>query len=556
MGRLKVAKKPNNFERIENPLMNKGTAFSEKERLKYKLHGLIPSKIETIEEQLERIDWSFHRINDDLSKHIYLRALQDRNETLFYRYLLEHPVETMPIIYTPTVGLACEQFSQIYRKPRGLYLSYPERKYIPTILKNLKKQISPKITVITDGERILGLGDQGVGGLGIPIGKLSLYTLLAGIHPALTLPIVLDVGTNNPERLQAKDYLGWRHERLTGQAYLDFVDECLQHIHHFFPELLIQFEDFAQNHAYQLLDIYKDQFCCFNDDIQGTAAITASAILSAIQKAQLPLDTIKIAIYGSGSAGCGIATLIKNILKDKGLNEQQCQQLFYMIDRNGVIHDGMSDLKLFQKSLAQSHARLQTQFNTSQAISLEDVVNKIQPNVLIGVSGQFGHFTESIIRKMASYTPHPIIFPLSNPNEKCEATPQDILNWTQGKAIIATGSPFEKPSYQQISYDIAQCNNAYVFPSFGLAVIAGKIKKITPNLFEVAAQTLASHCATKSKISESILPPITAIRDLSKDMAYAIIEQAIKEGHSPLKLHRTSIQKAIDSNFWYPTYPR
>ncbi|MDQ5883767.1 MAG: hypothetical protein QG556_104 [Pseudomonadota bacterium] len=554
MGRLKIDNKLGGFERIENPLMNKGTAFSEKERLKYKLHGLIPSNIETIEEQLERINWSFNRIDDDLSKHIYLRALQDRNEILFYRYLLEHPVETMPIIYTPVVGLACQKFSQIYRKPRGLYLSYPERKFIPTILKNLKKQISPKITVITDGERILGLGDQGVGGLGIPIGKLSLYTLLAGIHPALTLPIILDVGTNNPEKLQAKDYLGWRHERLTGQVYLDFVDECLQHLHHIFPELLIQFEDFAQNHAYQLLDIYKDQFCCFNDDIQGTAAIAATATLSAIQKANIPLEAIKIAIYGAGSAGCGIANLIKNILKDKGLDDQHCQQVFYMIDKNGLIHDGMSDLQSFQKPLAQSKNRLQTQFDMTQPITLEHIINTIQPHVLIGVSGQFGNFTESIIRKMASYTPHPIIFPLSNPNEKCEATPQDILNWTQGQAIIATGSPFEKPNYQQTMYDIAQCNNAYVFPSFGLAVIAGKLKRVTPHLFEIAAQTLSNHCATQAKISESILPPITAIRDLSKMIACAIIEQAIKDGHSPLKPHPSNIQKAIDSHFWYPTY--
>lgn len=554
MERLKIDKKLGGFERIENPLMNKGTAFSEKERLKYKLHGLIPSNIETIEKQLERIHWSFNRIDDDLSKHIYLRALQDQNEILFYRYLLEHPVETMPIIYTPVVGLACEKFSQIYRRPRGLYLSYPERKFIPTILKNLKKQISPKITVITDGERILGLGDQGVGGLGIPIGKLSLYTLLAGIHPALTLPIILDVGTNNPEKLQAKDYLGWRHERLTEQVYLDFVDECLQHLHHIFPELLIQFEDFAQNRAYQLLDIYKDQFCCFNDDIQGTAAIAATATLSAIQKANIPLEAIKIAIYGAGSAGCGIANLIKNILKDKGLDEQHCQQVFYMIDKNGLIHDGMSDLQSFQKPMTQSKNRLQTQFDMTQPITLEHIINTIQPNVLIGVSGQFGNFTESIIRKMASYTPHPIIFPLSNPNEKCEATPQDILNWTQGQAIIATGSPFEKPNYQQTIYDIAQCNNAYIFPSFGLAVIAGKLKRITPHLFEIAAQTLSNHCATQAKISESILPPITAIRDLSKMMAYAIIEQAIKDGHSPLKPHPSNIQKAIDSHFWHPSY--
>lgn len=551
MNQMKAKKNQSGIELIENPLFNKGSAFSEHERSQYQLYGLIPSKIETIEEQLERTDWSFNRLTDDLSKHIFLRALQDQNEVLFYRYLLEHPMETMPIVYTPVVGLACQKFSEIYRRPRGLFLSYPERKHIPNILQHLKQKISPKISVVTDGERILGLGDQGVGGLGIPIGKLSLYTLLAGVYPAYSLPIILDVGTNNQERLNAKDYLGWRHERLTGQDYLDFVDECLQHLNQTFPGILIQFEDFAQDHAYQLLDIYQDQFCCFNDDIQGTAAIASASILSAIEKTKIPLKDIKIAVYGAGSAGCGIANLIKNILHDKGLDGQQ---MFYMIDRNGLIHDGMSDLQSFQKPLAQSKAQLEKQFDMTKGIFLQEVIDKIQPNVLIGVSGQFGHFTESIIRKMASYTPHPIIFPLSNPNTKCEATPQDILNWSQGQAIIATGSPFEKPIYQKTTYDIAQCNNAYIFPSFGLAVIAGKLSRVTSNLFQVAADALAQHCPTEGKVSESILPPITAIRNLSKDLAYAIVQQAILDGHSPLKNDKQTIQNALDSHFWTPRY--
>jgi malate dehydrogenase (oxaloacetate-decarboxylating) len=550
----KNIKKLSGTDLIEQPLLNKSTAFNEKERTKYKLHGLLPCNIESIHEQLERIHGSFQKLNDSMAKHIFLRALQDRNETLFYRYLLEHPTETMPIIYTPTVGLACQEFSKIYRHPRGIYLSYPERHQIPLILKNIKKNRNIKITVITDGERILGLGDQGVGGLGIPIGKLSLYCLLGGIHPAYTLPIILDVGTNNPERLAAKDYLGWRHERLTGQAYLDFVDECIQHIVKIFPEILIQFEDFAQQNAHQLLNIYQDKICCFNDDIQGTAAVAGATVLSAIKKSKIPKDKLKIAIYGAGSAGCGIASLLKNVLQSMQIPKNQLDNLFYMIDRNGLIHDGMSDLQNFQKPFVQSQDNLKNIFDLNGPISLEQVIDKIQPQVLIGVSGQFGHFTEEIIRKMASYTQHPIIMPLSNPNEKCEANPTDVINWSKGQAIVATGSPFAQPVYQDKTYQIAQCNNAYIFPAMGLGVVAGKLKRVPERLFEIAAKTLADKCPTNGEMSDSILPPLTAIRDIGKDIAHAIIEQSIHDGQCRLKKNSKTIQKAIHSEIWYPDY--
>ena len=407
---------------------------------------------------------------------------------------------------------------------------------------------------MTDGERILGLGDQGVGGLGIPIGKLSLYCLLAGIHPAYTLPIVLDVGTNNQERLNAKDYLGWRHERLTGQSYLDFVDECIQHLTRTFPEILIQFEDFAQQNAYQLLNIYKDKVCCFNDDIQGTAAVAGATLLSAFKKSKTALKDIKIAIYGAGSAGCGIANLVKNVFRGMGMPEEQLSTLFFMIDRNGLIHDGMNNLLPFEKPLAQSQEKIKNLFDTSKPITLEQVIEKAQPIALIGVSGQFGHFTENIVRKMASYTPHPIIFPLSNPNVKCEANPQDILNWTNGQAIIATGSPFDQPLFQQTSYAIAQCNNAYIFPAMGLGIIAGKMKRVPENLFEVAAETLANRCPTQGQIQDSILPPLTEIRNIAKDVAMAIIQKGIREGCSPLKNDTRTIKKAVDSNIWDPNY--
>lgn len=489
-----------------------------------------------------------------MAKHIFLRALQDRNETLFYRFLLENSKDTMPIIYTPTVGLACQQFSKIYRRPRGIYLSYPERQHIPSILKNIKKDRDIKITVITDGERILGLGDQGVGGLGIPIGKLSLYTLLGGIHPAYTLPIVLDVGTNNPERLAAKNYLGWRRERLSGQTYLDFVDECLGHLVKTFPNILVQFEDFAQHNAHTLLETYQHRICCFNDDIQGTASVAGATILSAIKKSNIPLEEVKIAIYGAGSAGCGIAKLLRNIFKQQGVPEHQLIKMFYMIDRNGLLHDGMNDLLDFQKYFAQSQEQLQNIFTPHQNISLEQVIDKIQPQILLGVSGQFAHFTEEIIQKMTSYTPQPIIMPLSNPNEKCEANPNDILQWTQGKAIIATGSPFGQTVFQGTEYQIAQCNNAYIFPAIGLAVVAGKMKRVPEKFFETAALSLTEHCPIDSSLSESILPPLTTIRNMSQDIARAVIEQGIQDGVCSLKNNKKTIQKAIDSEIWYPNY--
>ena len=539
---------------LEHPLLNKSTAFTEKERVKFNLHGLIPLKIETIEEQLARTDWSYNNLTDPMAKHIFLRALQDMNETLFYRYLLEHPVETLPIIYTPTVGSACQEFSKIYRRPRGIFLSYPERKHIPQLLAYIKQHREIKITVMTDGERILGLGDQGVGGLGIPIGKLSLYSLLAGIHPAKTLPIILDVGTNNQERLSSNDYLGWRHERLTGQKYLDFVDECIGHLVTTFPDILIQFEDFAQNNAHQLLDIYKDKICCFNDDIQGTAAVAGATLLSAIKRLRLPINEIKIAVYGAGSAGCGIAALIKNIAKNLNMPEEKLQRMFYMIDKNGLLHDGMENILAFEKPFLQSTADLKPLFDINKPISLEQVIDKIQPIALIGVSGQFGHFTENIVRKMASYTAHPIIFPLSNPNEKCEATPQDILNWTNGKAIIATGSPFGTPAFKQKNYTIAQCNNAYIFPAMGLSIIAGKMKRVPSNLFEVAALTLAKHCPEGQNEQQSLLPCVKDIRAISKIIAHDVIKQGIESGCSELKNDSSTINQAIEAEMWYPQY--
>jgi malate dehydrogenase (oxaloacetate-decarboxylating) len=537
------------YSRLDDPLLNKSTAFTLKERVKYKLIGLLPPKIETLEQQVERTKLIFNQQTESLQKHVFLRALQDRNEVLFYRFLMENITETMPIIYTPTVGLACQKFSQIYRKARGLYLSYSEKDFIVDILEEIKRVREIKVIVITDGERILGLGDQGVGGLGIPIGKLSLYTLCGGIHPAHTLPIVIDVGTNNRDLHKDSSYLGWQHERLTDKDYFDFMDICIQGIKKVFPNVLLQFEDFAQKNAHQLLNTYQDQLCCFNDDIQGTAAVAAATVLSAVLKNKEILANQKIAIFGAGSAGCGIANLLVKILIEQGVESKIAHQQIYMIDRMGLLHDQM-DLLPFQKPFAQPFEKIQQLFPSMQIINLEQVVETIQPQILLGVSGQRGQFTESIIRNMASYCTHPIILPLSNPNDKCEAIPNDILNWTNGRALIATGSPFPETEFNGKLYPLSQCNNSYIFPAMGLAVIAGKIKRVKPSLFITAALKLAEIASLNPDIKSPILPVMKNIREVSQQIAKAVLTQAISENLSDIK----DIDIAIEETFWIPNY--
>ena len=543
------------IERLDNPLLNKSTAFNHDERLHYKLFGLLPANIETLEEQLFRSKEAFDNQASNLNKHIYLRALQDRNETLFYRFLLAHMAEMLPLIYTPTVGQACQEFSRIYRKSRGIFLSYPEQEFIPSILKNISHTSEVKVIVITDGERILGLGDQGVGGLGISIGKLSLYSLCAGIHPKHTLPIVLDVGTNNQERLHAKDYLGWRHERISGKPYLDFVDFCIQEIKKNFPKVLLQFEDFAQHNANHLLNLYQDQLCCFNDDIQGTASIASATILAAMEKTKAALADQRIVIFGAGSAGCGIARMLVDIFIAKGIPEKQAYQQIYMIDKCGLIHDKMQNLFDFQQAFAHDFERLGTIFAPHQSMGLAQVVTQVQATVLIGVSGQPYQFTEEIVKDMCRYTKHPIIFPLSNPNERCEAEPNDILRWSEGRAIIATGSPFAHTLFKGKPHPISQCNNAYIFPGIGLGVIAGQIERITNGMFIAATLKLAELCHDYPASDPScLLPAMHHIRDISAGIAKAVILKAIDEGHSPLKKDSKHIELIVKKTFWEPNY--
>ncbi|CZH38501.1 NAD-dependent malic enzyme [Legionella pneumophila] len=549
---IKVTKR--GMDLLRDPILNKGTAFSLQERDEFALHGLIPTTVETLEQQVIRCLDAYSAKEEPLEKHIYLRALQDRNEVLFYRFIIDNLVDILPIIYTPVVGQACEMFSHIYRQPRGVFLSYPERDKLDSIIQNIASTRSIKVIVVTDGERILGLGDQGAGGLGIPIGKLSLYTSCGGIHPSNTLPIILDVGTNNKERLDDPEYIGWRHARISGKEYDDFVDQFVQSIKRHMPHVLLQFEDFAQQHAYPLLERYKDQLCTFNDDIQGTASVAVAAILAATRVTNTPLKEHRVALLGAGSAGCGISEQLVHAMMNQGLSEEEARSRFYLVDRYGLLHDEMTDLLPFQKGFVRSSTSLQNwKLEKKGEITLTDVINNAQPTILLGVSGQPNQFKEAMIKTMLSYCERPIIFPLSNPTSRAEAIPQDLLNWTASKALIATGSPFEPVAINGHKIEIAQCNNSYIFPGVGLGVVAGQAKRVT-DLMMMAAAVALSELAPAIRTGEGrLLPELNSIREVSQHIARAVILQGIKEGHIE-PMNDNEIDDSIKRTMWTPQY--
>ncbi|MBS9432863.1 NAD-dependent malic enzyme [Photorhabdus hainanensis] len=537
---------------LEFPLLNKGSAFTEEERSNFNLYGLLPEAVETIEEQAERAYRQYLDFKNDADKHIYLRNIQDTNETLFYRLLDAHLNEMMPIIYTPTVGEACEHFSDIYRRARGLFISYPNKAHIDDMLQNATKQ-NVKVIVVTDGERILGLGDQGIGGMGIPIGKLSLYTACGGISPAYTLPVVLDVGTNNPQRLNDPLYMGWRHPRITGEEYDEFVDEFIQAVKRRWPNVLLQFEDFAQKNAMPLLNRYRHEICCFNDDIQGTAAVTLGSLIAASRAAGRQLKDQTVTFLGAGSAGCGIAEQIVAQMKSEGLSEEQARARIFMVDRFGLLTDKLPNLLDFQNKLVQKSDSLAKWDVNSDAISLLDVVRNAKPTVLIGVSGQSGLFTEEIIREMHKHCERPIVMPLSNPTSRVEARPEDIINWTDGAALVATGSPFNPVKYKDQEYPIAQCNNAYIFPGIGLGVIASGAKLVTDGMLMAASRTLADCSPLAQQGQGPLLPLIDDIQEVSRKIAKQVAKEAQIQGVATVTSDG-ALDEAIERNFWKPEY--
>ncbi|OOF17502.1 NAD-dependent malic enzyme [Salinivibrio sp. PR932] len=538
---------------LETPLLNKGSAFSVEERKFFNLEGLLPDAIETIEEQTERAYQQYQRFENDIDKHIYLRNIQDTNETLFYRLVSNHITEMMPIIYTPTVGAACENFSNIYRRGRGLFISYPNRDRIDDVLNNASRH-NVKVIVVTDGERILGLGDQGIGGMGIPIGKLSLYTACGGISPAYTLPIVLDVGTNNPQRLSDPMYMGWRHTRISGQDYDDFIEEFIQAVQRRWPDALIQFEDFAQKNAMPILERYKDKVCCFNDDIQGTAAVTVGSLIAACKAAGTKLSEQRITFLGAGSAGCGIAEAIIAQMVSEGISDQEARARVFMVDRWGLLIDAMPNLLDFQQKLVQKSSALKDWQLEDNNISLLDVVRNAQPTVLIGVSGAPGLFTEDVIKAMHDNCKRPIIFPLSNPTSRVEATPFDILRWTDGQALVATGSPFEPVRLDNgKTFPIAQCNNSYIFPGIGLGVLAVDATRVTDGMLMASSRALAECSPLAKRGTGALLPSLEDITYVSKQIAFAVAKQAIEEGVAA-ELSDEALKKRIDDSFWEPRY--
>lgn len=541
---------------LEAPLLNKGSAFNEYERQQFNLEGLLPYCIETIEEQVSRAYQQLTAFHTDIDKHIYLRNIQDTNETLYYRLVTDHLQEVMPIIYTPTVGQACQQFSRIYRRKRGLFVSWPDRDRIDDMLQNATKH-NVKVIVLTDGERILGLGDQGIGGMGIPIGKLALYTACGGISPAYTLPITLDVGCNNPELLEDPLYMGWRHPRITGDEYYEFVDLLIQAIRRRWPEVLLQFEDFAQTHANPLLDRYRDQLCCFNDDIQGTAAVALGTLLSACLAKGERLRDQRIVFAGAGSAGCGIAEQLIAQMRDEGLTDAEARARIFLLNRSGLIRKSTPGLLPFQQLLSTRDEQVADWVlesgNSADAISLMDVVVNVRPTILVGVSAQAGLFSQKIIHTMWQHCSRPIVLPLSNPTSKVEAFPADILRWTDGQAMVASGSPFVPVELEGKQYAIAQCNNSYIFPGVGLGVIAARARRVTDGMLMAASRALAACSPVAQTGAGALLPPLADIRQVSKVIARAVFLQAIADGVA-MPVPEEVIDPTIESNFWHPEY--
>lgn len=538
---------------LETPLLNKGSAFSEYERQQFNLEGLLPHSIETIEEQTKRVYQQFQSLNSNIEKHIFLRNIQDTNETLFFKVVNEHVDEIMPIIYTPTVGEACQQFSKIYRQRRGLFISYPDIDRIDDMLQNATKQ-NVKVIVVTDGERILGLGDQGIGGMGIPVGKLALYTACGGISPAYVLPVVLDVGCNNKEITDDPMYMGWHHPRISGDDYYEFIDKFISAVKLRWPKVLLQFEDFAQANAMPLLEKYKNELCCFNDDIQGTAAVTVGTLMAACGARGEKLSQQRIVFVGAGSAGCGIAEQIIAQKISEGIEESKARKQVFMVDRHGLLVDSMEELVFFQAPLAQKQDDLQGwDVQNTDSISLLEVVKNAKPTIIIGVSGQPGLFTEEVIKEMAIHTEQPVVLPLSNPTSRVEATPQDVLTWTEGKAIVATGSPFAPVELNGKTHEIAQCNNSYIFPGIGLGVLATEANCITDNMLMASSRALAECSPRLENPNGPLLPPLVNIREVSKKIAKAVALQAMADGVA-LKHSDEAIDTAIEANFWEPVY--
>jgi len=546
---------------IKNSLLNKGSAFTDDERREFQLLGLLPPHVSTMEEQLARNYENYKRQEDDLQRYVFLSALQDRNETLFYRLLQDHITEMMPVIYTPVVGVASQSYSHIYRSPRGLYIPYTHQAELGSILENTPNA-DVEVIVVTDGERILGLGDLGVGGMGIPVGKLALYTVCAGISPMNTLPILLDVGTNNRDLLDDPLYLGWRHERVRGEAYDQFIEAFVAGVTARFPNVLLQWEDFSRDNAPRLLERYKDRLCTFNDDIQGTGAVTLAGLLAALKFTGARLAEQRIIMFGAGSSASGMSDQIVAAMVSAGMAEADAKAAIWFVDYGGLVHSERTGLEPFKQKYAQPVERAAGwRVERPEHITLKEVVENIQPTMLIGTSAQPGSFTEDIIREMARRVDRPIIFPLSNPTSKSEARPEDLIRWTDGRALVATGSPFPDVAHNGRVVRIGQCNNAFVFPGVGLGVLAAGARRVTNEMFVAAARALselspAVRAGTAADgASSSLFPALEDVREASRQVARAVGREAQRTGLAEPTTEE-ELERRIAAMMWEPRYLR
>jgi malate dehydrogenase (oxaloacetate-decarboxylating) len=540
-------------ELLFNSRLNKGTAFSEAERDAFSLHGLLPPHIGTLEDQRERRKRVLDSRDTAFGKYSNMRDLQGNNETLFYSMIEHYTEELLPVVYTPAVGEGCQRFSEIWRRPRGLFISYPNRERIDQILAD-KRYDDVRCIVVSDGERILGLGDQGAGGMGIPIGKMALYTALGGIPPEHCLPVLLDAGTDNEELLKDPIYIGWQHRRVRGQQYDDFVEAFVTAVEKRWPHILLQWEDFAGTNAARLLERYRDRLCTFNDDIQGTAAVTTATLLAAVHATGIPLSQQTIVMFGAGAAGIGIINLLITAMKQEGLSETQARSRIYAFNRYGLLVEGARGIKESQQHLVRRRADVAGwKLEGGEDVSLLDVVRNANVTVLAGVSAQAGAFTEEIVREMARHTERPIIFPLSNPTSKGEAAPSDILRWTEGRALVGTGSPFPPVEVAGKTVRVSQVNNSFIFPGLALGILVAQARRVTDGMIMAAAKTLASLSPSKKDRGAPLLPAIGESRQVAIVVSEAVARQAVADGVAESRTE-AGIPDRIREYVWTPVY--
>ena len=535
---------------LQDAFLNKGDAFTRDERDELKLIGLLPDHVATIEEQLRRVWYQYGLKSSEIGKNIYLNGLMDRNETLFYRFILDNLTETVPIIYTPTIAAACSHWSRIYRRAHGLYITPRDKGNIAGILSG-RPVMEPPVIVVTDNERILGIGDQGAGGMGIPIGKLALYTAAAGIHPARTIPISIDVGTNNAELLDDPLYVGYKEPRLRGVEYDELIDEFVSAVIEVYPGALLQWEDFANRTSFDNLEKHRKQIASFNDDIQGTAAMVVAGVLTASRDHPRDAGPHRVVISGAGSAGHGIAKHIAHAMIDTGMDADEVWKNIFVLDSRGLILSDRRGLKGMKKNLATDISEIADWEAHEERPTLFDVVHNVKPSVLIGVSGTPGLFTEDVIVEMARWHDRPIVMPLSNPTSHTEVTPSNALKWTDGRAIVATGSPFSPVRYGDQVYPIGQANNVFIFPGMGLGILAVGAREVTDGMFLAAAKALSA--ATPSDLAEQgqVYPDIANVRDVSRAVALAVANRAMEEG---VANQIDDVAAAIEAEMWYPEY--